>query len=1179
MQQDLKDEILRKISHHSKNLLHVFWCGDWNFIEHPSDSSPETEPDIPDEWTATKLKNNLTDCTAKLFPNSQYRKPPTTFFPSSPSHAKRRLDRIYYTKHSPIKPVSSNTFQSSNSDHAVFSCTFQLLSIPKGPGRFIANMSPYEKKESLKDELNSICQTTLNRHFATSPHNLAKAWDKSKSKIVSWLKKKGRDIKLNRKQQLRELHETALQTEQKIQDAITSQQKTALSVEKLAIQNKINKLVTESLEGYKMRARARWAENAEQSTKYWYKKELQHIKKKHIPKMHKHTDPNRLLAPKTHPNDIANTIKNYLSDELYQERPIDAGTLTELADQMIQQGFQFTDAHKQKLGEPITEEELSKVIDKASADSSPGPDGLTFRFYKITKNEILPYLTQVLNEIFIKAKLPLSMSNSLINMIPKGNTSTDLPQNLRPITLTNCDYKLFTNILAQRLGPILHQIIGKHQSGFIPGRDIRENILSAQLLIDWLETKRLPSTILLLDWEKAFDRVSHEAIKIVMDKLDVPLPFFNSILAIYTNSQAQVFHSSFKSDKYTSKSGTKQGCPLSPLIFIIMAELFLTDLKTSLPGVRINNTTNVSCQAYADDTLAVINSVAELQIFRDCVSKYEAATAAKLNVKKSTAIPTHYSDPNLLQALRQLEFEVLDPGKPTRYLGAPICIDPQYHDLENTLIQKCQRTAALWHSLAPTTLGRALLIKSKILSQAWYWASFIPFSEEFINQLQKISIDFLWKYKKHKLRLANLELPKTKGGLNLFNLHAKIHSLQAKWAFLFHARKTNSYWADIAENLLTDRTKFPSNTLPLSCWSGEIDTTYTNYYSQLPSKMLNNIFFRWRQISLSCPPDSITPNDWLITINSQYEANPWLYKRISSSFIDQNGQISERPTSTIHHNLLWHPNNDTTIPLQGPPHPEPAALAATVTVSPAGIATLQHINIHQGTFVLNNTNKITNLNNLSNSQVNRTLYQAMRKCPRYNPSTKPKTLPISDKLIKQKIEYLKNLTLTPAMRNFEWSVINNILPTNAQTHKQKVQQISDKCPYCPLVSETATHRLSDCPFHLPAKQLIQKLIPELNNGTSLEHTLLYITPDNPYSLTAAICIRFASWKLRNQIIFNRSPVPANPTLNRESHRNITLHLCSESLFHLKSLKKNAVPNNSPLIDDCIDNLNRILNSL
>ena len=81
----------------------------------------------------------------------------------------------------------------------------------------------------------------------------------------------------------------------------------------------------------------------------------------------------------------------------------------------------------------------------------------------------------------------------------------------RPITLANSDYKIILRVWAGRLGPILNEIIGEHQRGFIPRRDGHENVIVMQAVVDKV-AKLLEGGVIFLDLKNAFDRVSHEAL-------------------------------------------------------------------------------------------------------------------------------------------------------------------------------------------------------------------------------------------------------------------------------------------------------------------------------------------------------------------------------------------------------------------------------------------------------------------------------------------------------------------------------------------------------------------------------------------------------------------------------------------------------------------------------------------
>src|SRR5580700_9025845 len=92
----------------------------------------------------------------------------------------------------------------------------------------------------------------------------------------------------------------------------------------------------------------------------------------------------------------------------------------------------------------------------------------------------------------------------------------------RSISLLNTDYKIIAQKWANRLGELLNELIEDHQRGFIPGRDGRENILKTQVLYNYYNWKKENGLFLFLDQEKAFNRVSHQALKIILKKLQLP---------------------------------------------------------------------------------------------------------------------------------------------------------------------------------------------------------------------------------------------------------------------------------------------------------------------------------------------------------------------------------------------------------------------------------------------------------------------------------------------------------------------------------------------------------------------------------------------------------------------------------------------------------------------------------
>jgi hypothetical protein len=98
------------------------------------------------------------------------------------------------------------------------------------------------------------------------------------------------------------------------------------------------------------------------------------------------------------------------------------------------------------------------------------------------------------------------ISKGLITLIPKSGDHARLG-NWRPITLLGSLYKILAKMLARRLQVFLPSIVRPSQTGFVEGRYILDNTFLAQEALDWVEESDQDLVLLLLDFEKAFDRI------------------------------------------------------------------------------------------------------------------------------------------------------------------------------------------------------------------------------------------------------------------------------------------------------------------------------------------------------------------------------------------------------------------------------------------------------------------------------------------------------------------------------------------------------------------------------------------------------------------------------------------------------------------------------------------------
>lgn len=141
---------------------------------------------------------------------------------------------------------------------------------------------------------------------------------------------------------------------------------------------------------------------------------------------------------------------------------------------------------------------------------SPGPDGLTNLYYKKFLSVLVVPLCNYFDSINTTNPLPLKALLAYITVLPKGRKDPQHCANYRPISSLNSDTKLLAEILALRLQEHIGELVHPDQTGFMKGREARDNTIRALHVLHWMQhgPDRAPRIILSMDAKKAFDRVS-----------------------------------------------------------------------------------------------------------------------------------------------------------------------------------------------------------------------------------------------------------------------------------------------------------------------------------------------------------------------------------------------------------------------------------------------------------------------------------------------------------------------------------------------------------------------------------------------------------------------------------------------------------------------------------------------
>lgn len=284
----------------------------------------------------------------------------------------------------------------------------------------------------------------------------------------------------------------------------------------------------------------------------------------------------------------------------------------------------------------VTEEEVLQALKHSAPGKAPGFDGLPVDLYRKCRSVFVPLLAQLYTAIGLAGAVPPGFLDGVVITLYKAGERVQ-PNNYRPITLLNGDYRVLAKVLSHRLKRVQGKVIEPEQTGFLSGRVIGENLMFNQLLPKALGPSSTAVAVF-LDFYKAYDTVIRDFLYAVLTAMGMGGGFLTWVKLLLTNTGAVANVNGYISQWCAYSAGVRQGCPLSPQLYLVVAQAMLSFLKAKGLGVPVWGRFFTASQ-YADDAQVYLPSLQSLRPFLDAMAVFKRASGQGLNLDKTLVLP------------------------------------------------------------------------------------------------------------------------------------------------------------------------------------------------------------------------------------------------------------------------------------------------------------------------------------------------------------------------------------------------------------------------------------------------------------------------------------------------------------------------------------------------------------
>ena len=542
------------------------------------------------------------------------------------------------------------------------------------------------------------------------------------------------------------------------------------------------------------RSKSRWLKEGDANSKFFHKC-LKLRKSRNSIKALKEDD-GWVVSPFEVRSKVVNYFTNHFADHRWERPKLDGVNF-----------LMLTGGDNDLLVAPFSLFEIEAVVKESDGSKSPGLDSFNFAFVKefwyLMKDEVIIMFDQ----FYANEVLPKCMLAFFVTLIPTVSSPMEL-KDFRSISLLGSLYKLLAKVLARRLAGVMNSIISSSQSAFLKCRHLVDGVLVVNELVDFAKKAKKECLIFKFDFEKAYDSVDWGFLEYMMRRVGLCDKWGAWMKARVFGGSKSVLVNGSPTEEICINQGLKQGDPLAPFLFLLVAEGFSGLMRnavdwSSFESFQVGrNGLVISHFQYGDDTLCIGKPTVEnLWALKSLLRGFEMVSGLEINFYKSSLIGV-----NVDLEFMDMTCSFLNCSKgsvPFKYLGLPVGANSRSMSTWEPMVETLSGRLNNWGHKYISFGGRIVLINSVLNSIPIFYLSLMKMPVQVQRRIVRIQREFLWGgvgggRKISWVRWKSVCQQKRNEGVRVKDIRVMNVSLLAKWRWRLLDGK-NALWKNVLQ--------------------------------------------------------------------------------------------------------------------------------------------------------------------------------------------------------------------------------------------------------------------------------------------------------------------------------------------------------------------------------------------